>query len=311
MLADFAAKQTFSNLEMFKKAKAASKLSWLKRDTTKFNTGSVAITKNGVHISGLMESRTNLLDITSEQATIALSVSKKDPHINEIVTVVEYEPGTEFLVSPIVIKILADHTRRTGTVINYTIFDKEGETLFTTSDASKVYNIYVPPILPLDKIKDWVPQANSHKITSEDKVLQLRNAALKGMETHFSADSKTSYGSAVIANGKLYFGGVYSSFDHRMNLHSEMVAALAAIMDGSRDIETVSIISNKFIDELPHMCGCCRQFFSEIQEKTKREIEVFVFSFDGKQVFRTKLNEYFPSSWHSGLSFDERQISKK
>src|SRR3989344_5117484 len=211
MSAPFAPKPIFS--EHLDLLKASLKLSWLKRDKAKFNSASVAITKNGVHASGLMESRTNLLDITSEQSALALAVSRKDAHVHTIITVVEEESGSnEFLVNPLVIKILADHTRRTGTSIEYIIMNKEGKTLFTTSDARKVYNSYVPPILPLEKIKDWSPRKNTIAFNEkEDKIAQLRNAALQGMEMHFQADSKTSYGSTVLANGKLYFGGVYSS----------------------------------------------------------------------------------------------------
>lgn len=302
MSADSAARQIFSKL--FEEIKTALKLSWLKRETTKFNSASIAITETKFHTSGLIESRTNLLDITSEQAAIALAVSCKDPNVKEVISVVD----GDFIVNPIVIKVLADHTRRTGISIRYTVLDTAEKLIFTAPNASKLYDTYAPPIVPLEKIKGWSPRENVIKLNeNEDKIAQLRSAALQGMETHFSADSKTSYGSSVLANGKLYFGGVYSSFDHRLNLHSEMVAALAAIMDNNREIEAVGIISNKFVDELPHMCGCCRQFFSEIQEKTKKEIEVFVFSFDGKQVFRAKLSDYFPSSWSPGLSWDERK----
>lgn len=278
--------------------------SWLKRDVTKFNSASAAITDNGIHFSSLIESRTHLLDITSEQAAIAVAVSRKDPVIKEIITIVD----GEFLVNPIVIKILADHTRRTGIPIKYTVLNKDGKQLFTAPDTSKLYNIYVPEIVYLEKIRDWSPQQNWIQFdVNQDKIAQLRSAALKGMETHFSSDTKTSYGSAVLANGRFYFGGVYSSFDHRLNLHSEMVASIGAIMDGNKEVEVVGIISNKFVDDLPHMCGCCRQFFSEIQEKNKKLIEVVVFSFDGTQTFRIWLDEYFPSSWSSGLSFDERR----
>ena len=301
MSADFAARQTFSDFEIFEKAKTAFKLSWLKRDTTKFNSSSVAITKNESHVSGLMESRTNLLDVTSEQAALALAVSRKDPHVYQVASVIQ----GEYEENPLIIKILGDHARRTGTPIRYTVFDESGKELLNLPSVARKYN---PSPKPLEKIKEWSTRENSVAFdTVSDKAVQLRSAALKGLETHFQADSKTSYGSSILANGKIYFGGVYSSFDHRMNLHSEMVAALAAIMDGSRDIEAIGIISNKFVDELPHMCGCCRQFFSEIQEKIKKEIEIFVFSFDGKQVFNTSLSQYLPSQWHPGLSFDERQ----
>lgn len=300
MSARLEARQTSS--EIFPRLKETLKLSWLKRETTKFNFASAAITKNGIHFSGLMESRTHLLDISSEQASIALAVSRKDPFVNEVVTIVD----GNFEENPLVLKILGDHSRRTGVSIKYTVIDLNEKGILSLSVAEK----YNPSPKKLDFIDSWQPRPNFIPLTDDDLISQLKSAALKGMETHFSADTKTKYGSAVLANGKFYFGGVYSSFDHRLNLHSEMVAALGAIMDNNRAIEMVGIISNKFVDELSHMCGCCRQFFSEIQEKTKKPITVVVFSFDSKQVFQTTLNAYFPDSWSSGLSFDQRSALK-
>ncbi len=289
--------------ELFSQLKETLKLSWFKRETTKFNSASAAITDSRVHFSGLMESRTHLLDITSEHGAVSLAVSRKDPYIKAIITIID----GEFEENPLIFKILGDHSRRTGVPIKYSVFDVNGKQVLNLDVSEK----YKPSPKPLDKIKTWTPQHNFISLdSSQDTITQLRNAALLGMETHFSSDTKTSYGSAVLANGKFYFGGVYSSFDHRLNLHSEMVASLGAIMDGNREIEMVGIISNKFVDSLPHMCGCCRQFFSEIQEKNKKPITLIVFSFDGKQIFQTTLDEYFPSSWSSGLSFDQLSALK-
>ncbi len=280
--------------EMLRDAKLALSKSWLKREKTDCNTGSVAITKDNVHASGLFESRTHLLDVTSEQSALALAVSRKDPKVSKVITVTD----GEFLFNPLVAKVLGDHARRTGVPIAYEVYDIAEKRLFSCKDIAAHYN---PRGDLLPQIKNWQPQDNWLAIDAKKELLtQLKDAAVRGMETHFSAGTNSRYGAAVKVGNKLYFGGVYSSYDHRLNLHAEMVAALAAIMDGHRAIEQVAIISNKFVSEVPHMCGCCRQFFSEIQEKTGKPITINAFSFDGKQKFETKLNDYLPSGWSSG-----------
>ena len=280
--------------DMLRDAKTALARSWLKREKTDCNTGSVAITKDNAHASGIFESRTHLLDVTSEQSALALAVSRKDPKVSKVISVVE----GEFLLNPIVVKVLGDHARRTGMPIAYEVYDTQEKRLFSCKDIAAHYN---PRSDVLPQIKGWQPGQNWLLIDAKKDVLtQLKDAAVRGMETHFSAGTNSRYGAAVKVGNKIYFGGVYSSYDHRLNLHAEMVAALAAIMDGHRAIEQVAIISNKFVSEVPHMCGCCRQFFSEVQEKTGKPISIAAFSFDGKQKFEAKLNEYLPSGWSSG-----------
>jgi len=290
------------NNELFSQLKQQLSRSWLKRDSTSFNSSSVALTNDGKYFSGLMESRTHLLDITSEHAALAQAVSCKDAQVTEVITVVD----GEFMLNPLVVKVLADHVRRTGIPVSYRVFDTSAKQLYHCDNIMNLY--YTPSILVLDKIKPWQKSSNWTSLdSSRDIKDQLRECALLGMQTHFSSNTKTSYGAAVVAGDRIYFGGVYSSFDHRMNLHSEMVAALSAINDGHRDISWIGIISNKFVTDLPHMCGCCRQFFSEIQSKTGTLITVTAFSFDGSQTLDISLNEYLPAQWSSGLELEERK----
>lgn len=276
--------------------------SWLKRDETDFNSASVAVTENALHASGLFESRTHLLDISSEHAALALAINRKDPHVTKIISVVQ----GKFTPNPIVLKVLADHYRRTGTDMRYEVYDPLGKLIFEQASAHETY--YKPEIEVLEKIKSWNPRENFTEYTlTEPLEPQLKRAALLGMQTHFSSTSKTTYGAAVRAGNKIYFGGVHSSFDKRLNLHAEMVAAISAISDVNRKITDVAIMSNKFTDEVAHMCGCCRQFFSEIQEKNKTPITVHAFSYNGKESEKFSLSEYLPAKWYSGKKLEDRK----
>ncbi len=278
---------------LIKKAKEYLNKSWLKKEKPQYNSSSIAITENGEHASGIFESRTHLLDITSEQAATALAVSRKDPHITEMITVVE----GDFTLNPLVVKFLADHARRTGTPITYKVYDKELTELFSCEN---IYNLYYAPrIEVLNKIAGWKPRSNW--IWFDDKKNlkeQLRVGAIQGMETHFSSNTNTTYGAAVKAGDRIYYGGVYSSYDRRLGLHAEMVAVLAAIMDDKKEITHVAVISSKHTERPAQMCGCCRQFLTEIQQKTKKPIKIIACSLNGTNDFETTLDEYLPAQWN-------------
>ena len=287
-------KQQFIESEVFFHLQQQLAYSWLNKDKTSFNSSSVAFTYKKEYYSGLIESQTHLLDISSEQASLALAVSAQDPHVYKMVTLVDghFDPN------PLVIKILADHVRRTATPLAYLVINKDGKVLFNLNDVMDTY--YKPSIKTLEKIRTWFPQPYKISLSSEDDISKiLETCARKGMDTHFSSSTSSCYGAAVIANNTVYFSGVYSSFEKRLNIHAEMVSAIAAFADGNTDISHVAIISNKFVDDLTHMCGCCRQFFSEVQEKNNKPIEVYSFSFDGKKRQKFSLSNYLPYAWNS------------
>src|SRR3989344_141878 len=284
----------YSDYEIIEDLKLYLKKSFLKKDKASFNSSSAAITKNNIYYGGLIESNTNLLSITSEQASLSISVSCKDPNVNKIITVVD----GEFIINLLVIKIIIDHIRRTGVNITYEIYDIDGNKLYECNNLSEYYN-YRPKTEVMEKINNWKPIENGIEInSSEDIEEQLKKFAIKGMETHFSSDSKSLYGASLLAGNKIYFGGVYSSFEKRLNIHSEMLVTLLSIMDNNLEISKICLISNKFVDDIPHMCGCCRQFFSEVQSKINRKIEFISFSLDNSKKFKIMIDDYLPNIWN-------------
>ena len=87
-----------------------------------------------------------------------------------------------------------------------------------------------------------------------------------------------------------------------MNLHAEMVCALSAIAEGNTDITAIAIVSDKFVETVPHMCGCCRQFLAEISHKNNTPIKVYCLSLDGTKNYEILLSDYLPAYWDSGKS---------
>lgn len=268
------------------------KRSWLKKNKTSFNSCSVAVASKDYY-SGLMESKTHLLDISSEQAALVKAVSCMDPNVTEVVTLVD----GEFHLNPIVMKVLCDHVRRTGVRMKYKVFNEHGARLV---DMDVMEWGYKPVVKVLDKISRWSVGDCKKKFESDLKK-ELFECAKLGMETHFSSSTKTCYGSAVLVDGWIYYGGVYSSFDKRMNLHSEMSAFINALSEGKFEVEAIGLVSTKFKESVPHMCGCCRQFYTEIMQRTKKDIMFYGFSLDGSKVFEKSLKEYLPDVWDSEL----------
>lgn len=251
-----------------------------------------------------MESRTHLLDIPSELGALVQATIQFDPQVKEIHTL--YAGKEPFQVNPLMVKVLGDHARRTGTPIQYRVVDAEGTHLYE-GDPAREYR-YAPTPTLLDKISNWKPTLNKIPVNHAQPIQeQLHAAALQGMRSHFStSNGATEYGAAIQAGDVIYTGGVYGSFDHRLNVHAEMAAALSAMMDGNSNISRVALVSTKFTQEPCHMCGCCRQFFSEIQEKTKQTIEVFAFTLAGGAPLSISLKDYLPYAWHSGESTEKK-----
>ena len=186
-----------------------------------------------------------------------------------------------------------DHVRRTGTRLSYTVLDTEGKERFHCDD---VYNLYYkPPIKPLEKIAGWTKRVP----IVEGNIEGLYECAKRGTETHFSSGTASKYGAAMLVEGKIYYGGNYSSFDHKNTLHAEMVAMINVLAAGKQNIEAVGIVSNKFMDEPVKMCGCCCQFLMEIEQRTGMPITVYAFSFDGTQQEKMLLKELLPNAWYS------------
>ncbi|MFW6286192.1 MAG: hypothetical protein ACOC16_03655 [Nanoarchaeota archaeon] len=285
---------------IFNKLKLSLKKSWLKKNDTSFNSSSVAITQNSnYYYSGILESKTHLLDISSEQSSLVLAVSNKDPKVKEIITLLD----GEFMLDPLILKLIIDHIRRTDVDIKYSIYDLNKNKLFSTNSVYNFLSFYNPQIKELEKIKSWNKKSNK-VVLNKDKSIkeQLYSNAVMGGETHFSSDSKTCYGASVLTENNIYFGGVYSSFDKRLSLHAETVGVINAIMNDDINIKAIGLVSNKFVgDNLPQMCGCCRQFLIEIMQKTSIPIKVYCFSFNNKKCFEINLDDYLPYSWDSNL----------
>ena len=273
--------------------------SW-KDDKEGFNSSSAAVSENGnYYFSGIFESRTHILNIPSEQGAIAIAVANRDPKIKEVITLVR-EGEEKFTPNPLVIKFLVDHALRTGSPFSYKVYNQEGRLIFFSDNIFELLPFYKPKIEPLEKIKDWKPRPNK-VLFDNSKPLdrQLLFYAKLGAETHFTSKTKSLYGSSVLSNGYIYFAGVYSSFDYRLGLHSEMVASLSALMDGNKEITPLCLVSTKFEKEVPQLCGVCRQFLIEIQQKTKVPIKVICFSWDEGKKFEIELEDYLPYAWDS------------
>lgn len=281
-------------LKIIKGLEKALRKSWLASGD--FNSASAAITKSSVYYSGYFESKTHLFDISSEQGAIALAVSNKDPKIRKVITLV----NGEFKLSPLVLKFFIDHIKRTGVNFSYEVASGSGETLFFSQNVRELLPFYSSETEFLKKTIKWKPRENKVLYNPLESIYeQLKWAAENGMETHFTMVNKGSlYGASVLAEDKIYFGGVYSSPDQRLGLHAEMVAVLSAIMGGSRKISMVALMSDKFTETPPQACGICRQLLMEIQQKTKNPIKVVCFSQKEKERFEIDLGNYLPYPWN-------------
>jgi len=259
---------------------------------SKERTSSLAITKNSEYFGALIGSDTHLLNISSEQAALALSTSSIDYPVTELVTIFD----GDFILSPIVLKILIDYTTRTQTPMKYSVVNTDGEKLFETDSIQTFLPFYKPAQINISKTKEQY-SPNVGRADSSD----LKKYALKGLDRNFPLyDNASSYGTAVYtASGNIYYAGQYSSPDKRLNLHAEMVAVLSALMNNDHDIKAIGLVSTKYPDTPCNMCGICRQFILEITSKFKISPELYCFASENEKFKKWSIEEYLPDSWSS------------
>lgn len=265
---------------------------------------SVAISKSGkYYAAGKIASDTKLLDISSEQAALSLSVQHNDFGVYKVITLIE-NPNDTPVVSPVVAKIIIDHSIRTGLPIEYQIIDTKQKTLFHTKNAQSVFPLYNPSVVVLTKAKTGDRPMSENKIILDENIdytTILKHYATLGIERNFPTyDSASGYGAAIITkDNTLYFSGQYSGFDNNTGLHAEMTVVIRALMDRNAEITRLGLVSTKYSDTSCNMCGCCRQFVSEISNRFHHNPDIFCFAKDTSEYTHHTLNNYLPQLWTS------------
>ncbi|MBI4156042.1 MAG: hypothetical protein HY507_02295 [Candidatus Zambryskibacteria bacterium] len=260
-------------------------------------TASIAYSKFGSYTSGSVGSDTNFLSISSEQASLVLSVLNNDYTVNSIVTLADTDKAE---VSPAIIKYIIDHTTRTHIPIGYKIINKKGKTLFETDNVAKLAPFYNPLPITLAKIKNSKVEKNTANIKIKNP-LELKVFAIKGIERNFPLyNSASGYGTAVFTkSGKVHFAGQYSKLGKSLGLHSEINAIISAISQNDWDIESIGVVSTKYPDTPCDMCGICRQLIGEISIKLNISPKLYCFAKDTDEYAEHTIDEYLPSAWTS------------
>lgn len=247
-----------------------------------------------------VDSDTNLLTMSSEQVALLSSVAHHDYKINKIVTLVEQTEDA--IVNPVTIKILADFSTRTGTNISYSMIDMKGSILFNTYDIRELMPFYKPRTAILSKVREaTISTAKETLDTNISLPQQLKTFAHKGLLSSFTtSDTASGYGAAVATeDGNIYFTGQYSSTEKRSGVHAEMAAIILALMDNHKKIIALGLISTKYEESPCEICGCCRQFLSEISNKYHLNIALYCFAKNTDEFKKYTLEELLPHQWSS------------
>ena len=281
-----------NELDILKKALAIS----IEKDSTEA-TASIAYSPYSAYIAPSIASDTNFLSISSEQASLSLSVLQNDYAVNSIVTLVDIN---KVGLSPVIIKCIVDHTTRTDIPIAYKIINKQGKILFEIGNVAKLVPFYTPPRITLEKIKNSKLETNivNVKITNP---LDLKKFALFGIDRNFPLyDNASGYGTAVSTkSGRVHFAGQYSKIGRSLGLHSEINALISTISHNDLDIEYIGVVSTKYLDTPCDMCGICRQLITEISAKLDISPTLYCFSKETDEYRQYKIEQYLPNAWTS------------
>jgi cytidine deaminase len=263
-------------------------------------SGSVAILRSGARYpAGAVSSENHLLDIPSELAALVRAIHNNDTTIEQVHTVVTDSTTS---VSPLVLKILADHSARTGVAIHYTVRDTSGKILFDAADARDAIPFYRMPNSVLASVAQRTQESakvSLDKNSKESTELQLRKWALAGRKRNFPTyEDASGYGAALLtASGEIYYGGQYSTFEHRLGIHAEMGVLINALMDGVRDITHIGVASSKFVGVPCSPCGCCRQFIAELSRAYNFSPKICLFASGNEKFISYTINELLPVQW--------------
>ena len=267
----------------------------LKKDTNP-RTVSLGFSLSGKkYLSGIIESKTNLLFISSEQGVLIKGVQHNDFGLNEIITLTE---DVDYNPSPIIIKILIDYVRRTKNKLSYKVINKEGKKLFFTKDITSIIPFYCPPATNLESIKKRILSENKIKREKDKKPEELLGEwSQKALERNFPThDSATKYGVAIITKENIYFGAQYSGYDQKTTIHAEMTVLLSAFMNRDYNITHIGLTSNKH--EGPVVpCGCCLQFLDEMANHFNINPKIYCFSKNIIIFTKYLLSDYLNNFW--------------
>lgn len=250
-------------------------LAVVKKDFTRGSAIAVSSTGES-YVGAQVDSDTNLLSFSPEQVALLLATQNQDYDITEIVAM-QYSPESGVLLSPITQKMIADFCRRTGSSIKYTLVDTEGKTIFSSDEVEAIDPLYQPQTNPLKRFSVSEPSVNwvdLEKPRVMDKGL-MKGLALNGILRSFTtSDTASGYGASVRSGERIFFSGQYSSFEGRLNVHAEVAAVIASLMQGYKKIVRLAVTSSKHEHEPCYMCGSCIQFMTEISKKLGLDIAI-------------------------------------
>jgi len=117
---------------------------------------------------------------------------------------------------------------------------------------------------------------------------KLIDAAIKAKEKAYAPYSNFRVGCALLAGGKIFSGFNIENASYSLTICAERVAAIAAIIDGSKDFKKIAIASDGENFIVP--CGACLQFLAEFS----KDMEVILINGKGDSE-ETTLRKLLPS----------------
>lgn len=262
--------------------------------SSKSTGGAVARSAAGIeYAAGSVSTQTHLLQIPPELAALVRAVHAGDPVIASVSAITE-DPSP----SPLVLKLLADHAIRTGNRIAYKLYRGDGTVLLNTDDVFAAMPFYKTSGSQLSKLYTKRVLAHSNP---RDLVDELRQAARLGMTCNFpTRDGASGYGASVrTKDGQIFFGGQYSTYEHRLGVHAEMAVLLNAFMSGANVITHIGIASSKFPDTPCSPCGACRQFIAEMAHIYECSPRICLFASEADVTIEHSIEDLLPLEWSS------------
>lgn len=257
---------------------------------------SMAISGEGEYLGVKISSPTKLLSIAPEEAALVSAVQKRDFEIIEVVTMRERIRSGN-MVLPNTAQVMVAHARRTGREIIYRVVDRDGVTVLNepVSELTPGYSPF------FDVAEPAMPEESVFAVSPEEleDYAYLKAMALRGMERAFTLKQGDSrYGAAVVTgSGRVHISGQYSGAPGGRSIHAEMGAIISALTQRDEPITHIGLVSDKFPNRPPDMCGACRQFLADAAAGSRLSPRIVNFARDTDDYHSEDLSSYLPSAW--------------
>lgn len=251
------------------------------------SSAALAFSSSNIALGVALKSKTKTFDMPAIRSAIVNSCNTENPAIDKIIA---YYPNFKTSSCYFDIKYIVDHCQKTGSEIQLEVYDGQFNCVLDQIISTKFYgDSYNPP-----NLKYFNQSSRSFSKTKDTHSLVKSCLDLAIISTKNDA----RYGALFKTKKTFYRSSQYSGLNESSTVHAEIGGLMQVVVNEDFDLSEINLISSKFPDSAPPVCGNCLQIFAELSTYYNLTSAKFnLHSLDGDIVDRYNLEELLPLIW--------------